>query len=191
MEKRYLRRLALTVAIGVAAGMVTAVGLAQQQSAATPLRIHAEFDSALILTGSADCQAPYLLVAGSGIGSGNHISNHAAGTAAECSLPTADAHGTPIFDVHGKGTYTTPDGSVLYLLYHEQSENPFVLPMPWVLHDRGEWDVEPDLSTGRFHGATGLCTISADVPITCDSHFNCIAHVSADYAGTISFAAGN
>jgi hypothetical protein len=190
MSMRYLRRTGITVAALAVCGALTAVALAGGTSAATPLRIHAEFESTLVPAADqpADCPPPFLLVIGNGVGSGTHISNHAAGTAQECSLPTVDSTGTPIFDVHGKGTYTTPDGSVLYLIYHETSENPFVLPPPWTLHDRGQWDIDGNLSTGRFHGATGHGTIKADVPITCDEAFNCTARVAADYDGTISFS---
>jgi hypothetical protein len=162
------------------------------------MHIHADFDSVLVAPQDqpADCPPPYLLVLGNGFGSGDHVGGHAPGVAAECSLPTADSTGKPIFDVHGKGTYTAPDGSVMYLLYHEVSENPFVLPpgIPpdptYVLHDNGQWDIEPNLSTGRFHGATGHGTIVATVPIFCDQFFNCDARVSAEYVGTITFRPG-
>jgi hypothetical protein len=192
MRKKYLWRLGVAVAVATAATVLAAVALAAKESAPTPLVIHAEFNSILVPFDQQpdDCQPPFLLVRGTGIGSGQHIGAFAAGTAAECSLPTVDENFVPIFDVHGKGTFTAPDGSVLYLDYRETSENPFVLPPPWVLHDRGTFEVNGNLSTGRFHGATGHGTISADVPITCDVSFNCAAHPVADYVGTISFPTG-
>lgn len=194
MFTMHLRRAGVAVAAVMAAGAITAVAPAGKGGTA-PLHIEATFDSVLVAPQDqpADCPAAqgFLLVRGHGTGSGNHISSHAPGTAEECSLPVGE-----VFDVHGKGTFTAPDGSVLYLVYHEQSENPFTQPpgIPpdptFVLHDNGLWDVDPDLSTGRFHGATGHGTITAEVPIFCDQFFNCTATVHASYDGTITLGNG-
>jgi hypothetical protein len=85
MGKRYVWRLGLVVAAVTAAGAVTALALAARQSAATPFIIHAEFDSVLVPFDQqpADCRPPFLLVRGTGIGSGTHISYHAVGAAEE------------------------------------------------------------------------------------------------------------
>jgi hypothetical protein len=201
MVKRYVLRTFFGFAALAAAAALTEMAVsAKQPPPPAPFSIHAEFDSVLLPQGAPDCPvvdengAPtgLLLVQGIGIGAGTRISNHAAGTAQECSLPVGLE-----FHVTGKGTYTAPDGSVLYLHYHEISENPFTTPpgLPpdpqWTLHDHGTWTIDPDLSTGRFHGATGSGTITAEVPIYLD--FNTgqfLAHVFADYVGTIVFAQG-
>jgi hypothetical protein len=96
--------------------------------------------------------------------------------------------GASFFDVHGKGAYMTKDGSVLYLTYHELSENPFALGgvPPFDLHDCGVWSVDGSASTGIFHGATGSGTITATVPVRADFS----AHVSADYVGSLTLVDG-
>ena len=96
---------------------------------------------------------------------------------------------TPYFDVHGKGTYMTTDGSVLYLGLPRAVAEPVHLRVgapPFVLHDCGDLNVDPNLSTGIFHGATGNGTITADVPVRADFS----APVSADYIGTITLVDG-
>ena len=91
------------------------------------------------------------------------------------------------FDVHGTGTYTVEDGSVLYLVYHEHSESPFqadgktIRKAPFTLHDCGFWQVDPDRSTGIFHGATGSGKILATVPVRLDYS----SSVFATYEGII------
>jgi hypothetical protein len=96
--------------------------------------------------------------------------------------------GQPFFDVHGTGFYMTKDGSVLYLVYHEMSANPFIFGAPpFVLHDCGVWKVDPaNNSTGVFAGATGSGKITADVPVNADFS----AHVSATYTGSVTLADG-
>jgi len=82
--------------------------------------------------------------------------------------------GKPWFDVHGTGTYTVKNGSVLFLTYHEHSESPFqadgktIRQPPFTLHDCGFWQVDPNRSTGIFHGATGSGKIKATVPVRLD-----------------------
>jgi hypothetical protein len=202
MAKRNVLRTGLGVAAIAAAAALSGVAIsAKQPPPHAPFNILSVFDSVLLPEGTPDCPVVdqngiptgLLLVQGVGLGSGPRISDHAAGTAQECSLPV----GTE-FHVTGKGTYTAPDGSVLYLHYLEVSENPFTTPpgLPpnpqWTLHDRGTWTIDPDLSTGRFHGATGSGTITAEVPIFLDFNTGQFsAHVFADYVGTILFAQGN
>ena len=202
MATRYLRMIWLLVATAGVAAAVTAVA---PGSGPMPAAIHAEFESAVNFAGTPDCPVASgaLLVQGRGIGTGTFGPfNRAIGTAAECSsgvfpgpgvappqLGTCHniAPGQPYFDVHGKGTYMTSDGSVLYLVYHELSENPFIFGNPpFNLHDCGIWDVDPNLSTGIFHGATGHGQIEATVPVRADFS----AHVSADYVGTITLVDG-
>jgi hypothetical protein len=95
--------------------------------------------------------------------------------------------GKPWFDVHGTGTYTVKDGSVLYLVYHEHSESPFeadgktIRKPPFTLHDCGFWQVDPNRSTGTFHGATGSGKILANVPVRLDYS----SSVFATYDGII------
>jgi len=98
---------------------------------------------------------------------------------------------TTYFDVTGKGTYMTPDGSVMYLEYHEHSESPFnpdgsIRTPPFTLHDCGVWTINGNLSTGIFHGATGSGGITAFVPVRPDFS----APVFADYIGTMTLADG-
>ena len=76
---------------------------------------------------------------------------------------------------------------MLYLVYHEHSESPFqadgktIRTAPFTLHDCGFWDVDPDRSTGIFHGATGSGKILATVPVRLDYS----SSVFATYEGTI------
>ena len=150
-----------------------------------------------------------MLVEGRGTGTAfiGPVKN-AVGTAAECSrgviLNKAGYHspntgtfadcdnnkfltGKSWFDVHGTGTYTVEDGSVLWLVYHEHSESPFqadgktIRVAPFTLHDCGFWQVDPNKSTGIFHGATGSGKILATVPVRLDYS----SSVFATYDGKI------
>jgi len=208
MARQYLRLIWLLVAMAGLAGAITAVS---PGSGPMPAAIHAEFESAPNFAGSADCpvSSGAVLVEGRGVGTGTFGRyNTAIGTAQECSsgvffgtpgyfppppLGTCTNIGpnTTYFDVSGKGTYMTADGSVLYLEYHEHSESPFnadgtIRTPPFTLHDCGTWTIRSDLSTGIFHGATGSGGIVAVVPV----RFDFSAPVFADYTGTMTLVDG-
>jgi hypothetical protein len=194
--------LVLFVVLAVAAGAI--VGVAAGLGGSSGVTLHANFDS-FVSSPTADCpslKGVQVLVLGRGVATGGMPGGFksAVGTAAECSsgqkagtaIPTlANCHnipaGQPFFDVHGKGFYMTKDGSVLRLIYHEISKNPFIEGKPpFELHDCGVWQVDGANSTGIFHGATGNGTITADVPVRADYS----AHVQAIYAGDITTASG-
>jgi hypothetical protein len=189
----------------------------------TPVTINASFDSFVNFNGNSFCPAAPpsgpVLVEGRGVATGPFGKfDSAIGTAEECSsgvfafIPGTNipnpgyqppdpslgcsniAPGASYFDVHGQGVYMTKDGSVLYLSYHEVSENPFDLIFSqglghFSLHDCGKWQVSTDptqVSTGIFAGVTGGGSISATVPIREDFS----AHVNATYVGSLTFANG-
>ena len=205
MAKRYLPQIWIVVAVTGLAGLITAVA---PGGGPMPAAIHAEFESAPNFGGSADCpvSSGAVLVEGRGIGTGTFGPfSRAIGTAQECSSGVFFPVGPPpalgtcnnippnttYFDVSGKGTYMTADGSVLYLEYHEHSESPFnpdgsIRTPPFTLHDCGVWTINPNLSTGIFHGATGSGGITAVVPVRLDFS----APVFADYTGTMTLVDG-
>jgi hypothetical protein len=216
MFRRYVTSATLVVAIVGMAGVVAGCG--SPPNSGIVRNIHAQFESAPNFAGSPSCPAkpPYgpVLVQGRGTGTAfiGPLEN-AVGTAAECSRGVllnrpgyhspntgdfADCdnnkylEGKPWFDVHGTGTYTVEDGSVLYLVYQEHSESPFqadgktIRTPPFTLHDCGFWQVDPDKSTGIFHGATGSGKILATVPVRPDYS----APVFATYEGKIELVDG-
>jgi hypothetical protein len=205
MAKGYLREIWIVVAITGLAGLITAVA---PGGPPMPAAIHATFESAPNFGGSADCpvSSGAVLVEGRGTATGTFGPyGSAIGTAQECSsgvffpvgpppqLGTCDniPPNTTYFDVTGKGTYMTPDGSVMYLEYHEHSESPFnpdgsIRTPPFTLHDCGTWTINGSLSTGIFHGATGSGGITAFVPVRLDFS----APVFADYIGTMTLVGG-
>jgi hypothetical protein len=198
----------LVVLLVAVAGLAAAITAAAVGSGPMPAAIHATFESAPNFAGSADCPASTgaVLVEGRGTATGTFGPfNSAIGTAQECSSGAFAGPGGPpqlgtcnnippnsvYFDVSGKGTYTTADGSVMYLQYHEHSESPFnpdgtIRTPPFTLHDCGTWSINPNLSTGIFHGATGSGGITAFVPVRLDFS----APVFADYIGTMTLADG-
>ena len=148
MFRRYVTSATLVVAIVGFAGMLTACGSppnsGRHQEHQRAVRQRAELRRLGRLPGldrSGSLQ-------GRGVGTAfiGPVDN-AVGTAAECSRGVivnqvqgyhaantdefADCDnnkylaGKSWFDVHGTGTYTVDDGSVLYLVYHEHSESPF------------------------------------------------------------------
>src|SRR4051794_18481158 len=196
MFRKCVTAATLVVALVGIAGVVTGCG--DPPNAGVIKNIQAQFESAPNFAGSADCPASTgaVLVEGRGTGTAfiGPIDN-AVGTAAECSrgvilnkagyhAPNTDTFadcdnnkfviGKSWFDVHGTGTYTVDDGSVLWLVYHEHSESPFqadgktIRKAPFTLHDCGFWQVDPNRSTGIFHGATGSGKILATVPVRLD-----------------------
>jgi hypothetical protein len=206
----------LVVAIVGSAGVLAGCG--SPPNAGIIRNIQAQFESAPNFAGAPFCPAkpPYgpVLVEGRGTGTAfiGPIKN-AVGTAAECSrgviLNRPGYHspnvgqfsgcennkfltGKSWFDVHGTGTYTVDNGSVLYLVYHEHSESPFqadgktIRKPPFTLHDCGFWQVDPNKSTGIFHGATGSGKILANVPVRLDYS----SSVFATYQGIIKPVAG-
>ena len=214
MFRKYVTSATLVVAIVGFAGMLTGCG--SPPNSGVIRNIQAQFDSAPNFAGSPDCPASTgaVLVEGRGVGTAfiGPIDN-AVGTAAECSrgviLNKAGYHspnagtfadcennkfvkGKSWFDVHGTGTYTVKNGSVLYLVYHEHSESPFqadgktIRVPPFTLHDCGFWQVDPNKSTGIFHGATGSGKILATVPVRLDFS----SSVFATYQGIIKPADG-
>jgi hypothetical protein len=214
MFRRYMTSATLVVAIVGSAAMLAGCG--SPPNSGVIRNIQAQFDSAPNFAGSANCPASTgaVLVEGRGIGTAfiGPVTN-AVGTAAECSrgviLNKAGYHspntglfsncennkyltGKSWFDVHGTGTYTVDNGSVLYLVYHEHSESPFqadgktIRVAPFTLHDCGFWQVDPNKSTGIFHGATGSGKILATVPVRLDYS----SSVFATYDGKIHPAAG-
>lgn len=197
-------RLVLVVAIAGLMGALATVAGGAAQKRTMAVSLHANFDS-FVSNPTKDCPSLHkvqVLVLGRGVATGAMSAKYksAVGTAAECSkgqnagtaIPTlGNCHnikaGSPFFDVHGKGFYMTPDGSVLHLVYHELSKNPFISGKPpFNLHDCGAWQVDGAASTGIFHGASGTGSISANVPVRADFS----AHVEATYAGTITLASG-
>jgi hypothetical protein len=205
MENRYMRQIWLVVAVAALAGAITAVA---PGSGPMPAAIHATFESAPNFFGNADCPASSgaVLVEGRGTATGTFGPfNSAIGTAQECSSGVFFPVGPPpqlgncnnippnttYFDVTGKGSYITPDGSVMYLVYHEHSESPFnpdgsIRTPPFTLHDCGTWSIDGSRSTGIFHGATGTGGITAFVPVRLDFS----APVFADYIGTMTLVDG-
>src|SRR5262245_30352354 len=205
MARRYMRQILLVVAVAGLAGLITAVAPGGPPQ---PAAIHATFESAPNFAGNADCpvSSGAVLVEGRGTATGTFGPyDSAIGTAQECSSGVFFPVGPPpqlgdcdnippnttYFDVLGKGTYMTPDGSVMYLEYHEHSESPFnpdgsIRTPPFTLHDCGVWTINGNLSTGIFHGATGTGGISAFVPVRADFS----APVFADYIGTMTLAEG-
>jgi hypothetical protein len=196
-----LCRAVLAAGIVGLAGLLTAVAPAKPTPSSSA--IVADFESYVNFNGNAFCPASSgaVLVEGRGTATGPFGKfGSAIGTATECSAPGFGAPpqlGTcdpstirthAFFDVHGQGVYVTKDGSVLYLSYHELSENPFELfPLPFFLHDCGVWTVDPTrASTGIFAGATGGGQISAVVPVRTDFS----AHVNAMYTGTLTLVPG-
>lgn len=214
MFRRYVTSATLVVAIVGLAGMLTGCGSPPNRGVIRD--ISAQFDSAPNFAGSPDCPASSGAVLVEGRGTGTAFIgpvDKAVGTAAECSrgviLNTPGYHtpntgqfsdcennkflqGKPWFDVHGTGTYTLKNGSVLYLVYHEHSESPFkpdgktIRVAPFVLHDCGFWQVDPNKSTGIFHGATGSGKILATVPVRIDYS----SSVFATYQGVIRSVKG-
>src|SRR5689334_12246665 len=138
MAKPTMRYICLLVALAGLTGAIAAVAPAAPSSSAP---IVADFESYVNFNGNADCPVASgaVLVEGRGVATGPFGKyGSAIGTAAECSAPAGgpppqlgDCHniqpGHSFFDVHGKGVYVTKDGSVLALVYHELSENPFEL----------------------------------------------------------------
>jgi len=206
MARKNLRLICLLVAAaGLAAAITAASALG---SGPIPAAIHATFESAPNFAGSADCPASSgaVLVEGRGTATGTFGAfSSAIGTAQECSAAAFAGPGGPpqlgtcnnippnsvFFDVTGKGSYTTPDGSVMYLVYHEHSESPFnpdgtIRTPPFTLHDCGTWSIDGNASTGVFHGATGSGGITAVVPVRPDFS----APVFADYIGTMTLVDG-
>ena len=205
MATRYMRQVMLVIAVAGLAGLITAVA---PGGPPMPAAIHATFESAPNFLGSADCpvSSGAVLVEGRGTATGTFGAfNSAIGTAQECSSGAFAGPGGPpqlgsctnigpnsvYFDVSGKGSYTTPDGSVMYLVYHEHSESPFnpdgsIRTPPFTLHDCGTWSIDGARSTGIFHGATGSGGITANVPVRLDFS----APVFADYIGTMTLADG-
>jgi hypothetical protein len=216
MFRKHMTSATLVVAIVGLAGIVAGCG--SPPNSGVIKNIQAQFESAPNFAGAPFCPAkpPYgpVLVEGRGIGTAfiGPVEN-AVGTAAECSRgvilnrpgyhsPNAGTFvdcdnnkyltGKSWFDVHGTGTYTVKDGSVLYLVYHEHSESPFqadgktIRQPPFTLHDCGFWQVDPNKSTGIFHGATGSGKILANVPVRLDYS----SSVFATYQGTIKPVAG-
>lgn len=177
--KRIGRRLLVVLAVTVAAG-AAATGAAADPPGGARLHISSTFQSALtsappVLFQSCDV----LLVEATGVASGTHISSHAASYAEECTTPD---YVNGLFYVHGLGTFTAPDGSVLSIEYNEVAPVPdFVNGTPF--HDEGTFVVTG--GTGRFAGATGTGTIVADGVID-PTDFT--AHVTASYDGVIQFS---
>src|SRR5262249_52487058 len=73
----------------------------------------------------------------------------------------------------------------------EHSESPFnpdgtIRTPPFTLHDCGTWSIDPNLSTGIFHGATGSGGITAFVPVRLDFS----APGFADYIRTMTLVDG-
>jgi hypothetical protein len=214
MFRRFVTSATLVVAVVGFAGMLTGCGSPPNRGVIRD--IQAQFDSAPNFAGSPDCPASSGAVLVEGRGVGNAFIgpvDTAVGTAAECSrgvilnkpgyhVPNtgtfADCEnnkfvkGKSWFDVHGTGTYTLKNGSVLYLVYHEHSESPFkadgktIRVAPFTLHDCGFWQVDPNKSTGIFHGATGSGKILATVPVRIDYS----SSVFATYQGIIRPAEG-
>jgi len=198
MSRRYLRQIWFAIAIAGCACAITATA-----PAAPSPPIVADFESYVNFAGNADCpvSSGAVLVEGRGVATGPFGKfGSAIGTAAECSAPPGGPPpqlgtcnniqpGHSFFDVHGKGVYVTKDGSVLALVYHELSENPFELfPLPFYLHDCGIWQVDTANSTGIFAGATGHGSISAVVPIRTDFSAHVNATYTADANGAITLA---
>jgi hypothetical protein len=196
--------------IGLAAATVLTAGLAAAAATKTAkvtkvVVAQASFRS-VVAPATADCPSlnkTQVLVLGRGEALGGPFGsfNTAVGTAAECSqgqgaktpVPKLGncnnvPAGKPFFHVHGKGFYMTPDGSVLYLIYEELSQNPFIFGAPpFNLHDCGVWQVDGKKSTGIFHNAKGTGSITANVPVAADFS----AKVSATYAGKITLDEGS
>src|SRR5262245_44692534 len=204
MAKRFLRAAVLGVAMLALAGLLTAGASAKQTDSVGS--IVADFESYVNFAGSADCppSSGAVLVEGRGTATGPFGQfGNAIGTAAECSAP---GFGAPphlgtcdpstirtflFFDVHGKGVYVTPDGSVLALTYHELSENPFELfPLPFFLHDCGIWTVDRAHATGIFAGAAGHGGSTASVPVRPDFSATVNATYTPDANGAITLADG-
>jgi hypothetical protein len=194
----------LVVATAVAGGLAAWAAVATAKVSSDVVS-NASFRS-VVAPATADCPSlnkKQVLVLGRGQALGGPFGsfNYAFGTAAECSqgqnagtaVPAlGNCHnvpaGKPFFHVHGKGFYMTEDGSVLYLVYEELSQNPFIFGAPpFALHDCGVWQVDGKKSTGIFHGAKGSGSISADVPVAADFS----AKVSADYVGKITLDKGS
>jgi len=194
----------LVAATGLAGGLA-AWAAVKTAKATSGVVANASFRS-VVAPATADCPSlnkKQVLVLGRGQALGGPFGsfNYAFGTAAECSqgqnagapVPAlGNCHnvpaGKPFFHVHGKGFYMTEDGSVLYLVYEELSQNPFIFGAPpFALHDCGVWQVDGKASTGIFHGAKGTGSISADVPVAADFS----AKVSADYVGKITLDKGS
>ena len=196
MKGRSSRRFTLVFAAVATLASLAAIGVAGAFAAGAPgdkgarLHIDAEFNSYLDFAGNERCHPPLLLVIGVGTAKGTHLSSRSTATAEECS---DDQINPGFFVVHGMGTFKTPNGDELYLDYHETSNAPdfTVDPCDCVLHDRGTFTVVG--GTGRFAGATGSGSISAEVPIFfdfTDPVHPLKAHVTAQYEGTIRLAGG-
>ena len=205
MGLKNARGVVLLVAATALAGGLAAMAAVKTAKVTKAVVAHASFRS-VVAAPTADCPSlnkKQVLVLGRGEGLGGPFGsfNTAAGTAAECSqgvgpttpVPTLGNCNnvppkTPFFHVHGNGFYMTPDGSVLYLIYEELSQNPFIFGAPpFNLHDCGVWQVDGKASTGIFHGSKGSGSITADVPVAAD--FSAI--VSADYVGKITLDKGS
>jgi hypothetical protein len=205
MGLKNARGFVLLIAATGLAGALTAMAAVATAKVTTGVVASASFRS-VVAAATADCPSlgrKQVLVLGRGEALGGPFGsfNTAVGTAAECSQGTSPPTPvpklgncnnvrakTPFFHVHGKGFYMTPDGSVLYLIYEELSENPFVFGAPpFNLHDCGVWQVDGKASTGIFHGAKGSGSITANVPVAAD--FSAI--VSADYIGKITLDKGS
>jgi hypothetical protein len=211
MLRRYATSATLVVAIVGMAGVVTGCGSPPNSGVIRNIQAQFESAPNFAGAPFCPAKPPYgpVLVEGRGIGTAfiGPVEN-AVGTAAECSRGVllnrpgyhspkagefADCdnnkflEGKSWFDVSGTGTYTVEDGSVLYLTYREHSESPFeadgttIRKPPFTLHDCGFWQVDPDRSTGIFHGATGSGKILATVPVRLDYS----SSVFATYEGTI------
>jgi hypothetical protein len=194
----------LVLFVALAALIGVGVGFAADSGGSSGVTLKADFTS-FVAPPTQACpplKGTQVLVLGRGVATGAMPGGFksAIGTAAECSagqkagtpVPAlANCHniqaGQPFFNVHGMGFYETKDGSVMRLVYHEISKNPFIAGKPpFELHDCGVWTVDGAHSTGKFYGATGNGTITADVPVNADFS----AHVHATYAGTIKVADG-
>jgi hypothetical protein len=174
------RLLAMLVAV-VAAGAAASSGAADSHGGA---RLHVESTFQSVLTTNPpvlfqSCDAPALLVVANGTAKGTEISSHATTYAEECTTPD---YVNGRFYVHGLGTFTAPDGSVLSIEYYEDAPVPdFVTGQPF--HDEGTFTITG--GTGRFAGATGSGTVVADGAIDPATY---TATVSASYDGVIQLA---
>jgi len=205
MGLKNARGVVLLVAATGVAGALAARAAVATAKVTSPVASNASFRS-VVAAPTADCPSlnkKQVLVLGRGQALGGPFGsfNYAFGTAAECSqgqnagapIPALGncnnvPAGKPFFHVHGKGFYMTEDGSVLYLIYEELSQNPFIFGAPpFALHDCGVWQVDGKRSTGIFHGAKGTGSITADVPVAADFS----AKVSADYIGKITVDKGS
>jgi uncharacterized membrane protein YgcG len=182
MRSMHVWRTFAAAAIVVVAAATSAAGAAAGRDHPRQFHIEATFQSVLTTDAPVlfqSCDA--LLVKANGTARGTLLSGHATTYAEECTIPDyAGGH----FYVHGLGTFTAPDGSMLSIEYHEDAPVPdFVTGTPF--HDEGTFVVTG--GTGRFAGATGSGTLIADGAIDPVTY---VANVSASYDGVIQLADG-